>query len=157
MRCWGYDGGLYLWMDYSLTKAYCALFIPIGFMVVCYIIAVIFGSSELWCFPCILLGGCLGCCWEPIRDLVCCPCDLWRTWSENERSRARKASSESSVQIELESAMGTQLVYSGEERNAYRPQEPDYYQIAGDNTGIAAGSDVLPPPPSYDEVTNHHG
>ena len=59
VECWGYEGSFYLWMDYSLAKAYMGVLIPTGIFFLSIFIAVIFGS-EIWrktfCFPCLYVG-----------------------------------------------------------------------------------------------------
>ena len=38
--CWGYEGAIYLWMEYSLTKAYMGVLIPTGLFLVAVCIGV---------------------------------------------------------------------------------------------------------------------
>ena len=55
VECWGYEGSFYLWMDYSLAKAYMGVLIPTGIFFLSIFVGLIFGD-ELWrkifCFPC---------------------------------------------------------------------------------------------------------
>ena len=62
VECWGSGDNFYLWMNYSLAKAYMGVLIPTGIFFLSIFIAVIFGSSvwaKVFCFPCFFLCDCI--------------------------------------------------------------------------------------------------
>ena len=62
VECWGSGDNFYLWMDYSLAKAYMGVLIPTGIFFMSMFIAVIFGSNvwaNIFCLPCLCLCDCI--------------------------------------------------------------------------------------------------